>query len=133
MKTILSAATVLLVAIALRAQEAPVSSGSCGITQERGEVCQLGGLQKSPEALAKMIGPKLAAINYTIAKHATLELAADQQNSIVVFLADSRIQLQGKTQDEIAGQVISLPHGTPLSIRNPDATPVRFVLIRVSN
>jgi hypothetical protein len=30
-----------------------------------------------------------------------------QQNSIVVFLADGRIQLQGATQDLIAGQVIS--------------------------
>jgi hypothetical protein len=30
-----------------------------------------------------------------------------QQNSIVVFLADGRIQLQGATQDVIAGQVIS--------------------------
>ena len=110
-----------------------MSGGSCGITQERGEVCQLGGLQMPPEALVKMIGPKLAAINYTIAKHATLELAADQQNSIVVFLADRRIQLQGETRDVIAGQVISLPHGTALSIKNPDAALVRFVLIRVSN
>ena len=133
MKAIMSVAAVLLVAIAIRAQEAPVSRGSCGVTQEYGEVCQLGGLQMPPGALAKMIGPKLAAINYNIANHATLELASDKQNCIVVFLTDSRIKLQGKPQGVIAGQVLSLPRGTALSIKNPDAASFRFVLIRVSN
>jgi hypothetical protein len=129
---ILSGAIVLLVAIIARAQEAPVSRGSCGVTEERGEVCQLGGLQMPPGALAKMLGPKLAVINYNIANHARLELAADTQNGIVVFLTDSRVQLQGKLQGVISGKVMSLPHGTALSIKNPEAAPVRFVLIRIS-
>jgi hypothetical protein len=34
-------------------------------------------------------------------------LTLNQQNSIVIFLPDGRIQLQGATQDVIAGQVIS--------------------------
>jgi hypothetical protein len=132
MKGIFSAATtVLVVAIAVRAQEPPIGVGSCGVTKERGEVCQLGGLQKAPGTLQKMIGPKLATIKYNVASGAKLELPANQDNSIIVFLTDSRVQLkQGTSMRVFAGQVMSLPHDTSLSIENPDAIPIRFVLIR---
>jgi mannose-6-phosphate isomerase-like protein (cupin superfamily) len=135
MKTSLATAFLLIgiSGIGLKAQEQPLNSGSCGVTQERGEVCVLGGLQSSPEPVARMVGPKLTTINYNVASQTKAEFRAEQENRLVVFLRDGHVDFaNGDVPIRVtAGYVLSLPHGSHLSIRNLGTESLTFVLISI--
>ena len=133
MKISLAAALLLIGigSVGLKAQEQPLNGGSCGVTKEHGELCILGGLQKSPEVVARMVGPKLTTVNYNVASQTKAEFEAAQGNRLIVFLRDGYVDFaNGDVPIRVtAGYVVSLPHGIRLSIRNLASEPLTFVFI----